>query len=156
MRLVAEVAVAQERPHLPVVVREVVKTVEVAAQTLLEDPQHQDRPQGHPRTPDRMVHLRLNMLLQQREQPRPKCLVRPDVLKPLQHRRDVVPRLGVEPDLLDGHLAEPELPSVNFSHGGRCREDLAQGRPTVRDHGQEYGISAIFTTRTSHKSHRMR
>ena len=146
IRLVAEVAVSQERPHLPVMVRKVVKTVEVAAQALLEDPQHEDRPQGHPRTPHRMVHLRLNMLLQQREQPRPKRLVRPDVLKPLQHRRDVVPRLGVEPDLLDWHLAEPELSSVHVSHGGRCREDLAGRRPTARDHGQEYDIPTIFAT----------
>ena len=124
----------------------VVKTVEVAAQALLENPQHQDRPKGHPRTPDRMVHLRLNMLLQQREQPCPKRLLRPDVLKPFQHRRDVVPRLGVEPDLLDWHLAEPELSSVNVSHGGRCREDLAGRRTTTQNHGQEYDIPAIFAT----------
>ena len=51
IRLVAEVAVSQERPHLPVMVRKVVKTVEVAAQALLEDPQHEDRPQGHPGRP---------------------------------------------------------------------------------------------------------
>ena len=98
-------------------VRKVLKTVEIAAQTLLEDPEHQDLPQGHPRTPDRAVHLRLNVFLRQRQQLLAKRPLRPDVLKPPQHRRDVVPRLGIEPDLLDGHLTEPELPSVNFPHG---------------------------------------
>ncbi len=93
-------------------VRKVLKTVEVAAQTLLEDPEHQDLPQGHPRTPDRAVHLRLNVFLQQPQQLLAKRPLRPDVLKPPQHRWDVVPRLGIEPDLLDGHLTEPELPSL--------------------------------------------
>ena len=146
MRLVAEVAVSQERPHLRVMVRKVLKTVEVAAQTLLEDPEHQDLPQGHPRTPDRAVHLRLNVFLQQRQQLFAERPVGPDVLKPLQHRRDVVPRLGIEPDLLDGHLTEPELPFVNFPHG----TDLAKISPEScrqrENHRPGYDILPIFTT----------
>ena len=145
-RLVAEVAVSQERPHLHVMVRQVLKTVEVAAQTLLEDPEHQDLPQGHPRTPDRAVHLRLNMLVQQPQQPPAKRLVGPDVLKPLQHRRDVVPGLGVEPDLLDGHLTEPELLSVDFSHGVGLAKISPEKPPTAGKHHQEYAIPPIFTT----------
>ena len=57
------------------------------------------------------------MLVEQRKQPHAQRLVAPYVLKPLQHRRDVVPRLRVDPDLLDGYLTELELRSVNFSHG---------------------------------------
>lgn len=106
-------------------VRQVVESVEVAAQTLLEHPQHQNLPQLHPRPPYRTIHLRQHVLVQQGKQPRPQRLVAPEVLKPLQHRRRVVPRLGVEPDFVDGHLTEPELPSVNLSHGRQRREDLA-------------------------------
>lgn len=51
-------------------------------------PKHEDLPHGNPRTPDRAVHLRLNMLLQQRQQALAKRLAGPDVLKPVQHRRD--------------------------------------------------------------------
>ena len=116
-RLVIEIPVAQETTYRRVMVRQVVKTVEVAAQSLLQHPQHQNLPQVHSRTPDCAVGLRQNMLVEQRKQPRAQRLVAPYVLKPLQHRRDVVPRLRVDPDLLDGYLTELELRSVNFSHG---------------------------------------
>ena len=115
IRLVGEIAVAQERAHRLVMVREVVKAVEVATQTLLQHPQHQNPPERHPRTPDLPVGLRQDMLVEQRKQPRAQLLVRPNVLKPLQHRRDVVPRLGVDPNLLHRNLTKLELPSVNFS-----------------------------------------
>ena len=116
-RPVAEITVPQERAYRLVMVRQVVQTVEVTAQALLENAQHQDLPQLHPRTPDRAVGLRHDMLVQQRKQTSAQLLVGPDVLKPLQHRRDVVPRLRVDPDLLDGHLSDLELPPVDFSHG---------------------------------------
>ena len=116
-RLVIEIPVAQETTYRCVMVRQVVKTVEVAAQSLLQHPQHQNLPQVHSRTPDCAVGLRQNMLVEQRKQPLAQLLVAPYVLKPLQHRRDVVPRLRVDPDLLDGYLTELELRSVNFSHG---------------------------------------
>ena len=67
IRLVAEIAVTQERAHRLVMVREVVKTVEVAAQALLQNPQHQDPPQFHARAPDLAVGLRQDMLVQQLE-----------------------------------------------------------------------------------------
>ena len=57
-RLVTEIAVAQERANRFVMVHQVVETVEVAAQTLLQDAQHQDLPQIHSRTPDRAIGLR--------------------------------------------------------------------------------------------------
>ena len=116
-RPVAEITVPQERAYRLVMVRQVVQTVEVTAQALLENAQHQDLPQLHPRTPNRAVGLRHDMLVQQRKQTSAQLLVGPDVLKPLQHRRDVVPRLRVDPDLLDGHLSDLELPPVHFSHG---------------------------------------
>ena len=94
-RLVIEIPVAQETTYRRVMVRQVVKTVEVAAQSLLQHPQHQNLPQVHSRTPDCAVGLRQNMLVEQRKQPRAQRLVAPYVLKPLQHRRDVVPRLRV-------------------------------------------------------------
>ena len=109
MRLVTEVAVAQERAYRIVMVRQFVKTVEVAAQPLLQNAQHQNLPQIHPRTPDRVVGLWQDVLIQQCQQPRPQLFVAPDVLKPLQHRRDVVPRLRVDPNLLDRHLTELKL-----------------------------------------------
>ena len=126
-RLVTEVAVAQKCAYRFVMVRKVVETVEVATQTLLQDPQHQDLPQIHSRTPDRPVRFRQNMLVQQRKQPRPQPLLAPDVLKPFQHRRDIVPGLRVDPDLVDRNLTNLELPSVNFSHGGDVAKISAEG-----------------------------
>ena len=84
-RPVAEITVPQERAYRLVMVRQVVQTVEVTAQALLENAQHQDLPQLHPRTPDRAVGLRHDMLVQQRKQTSAQLLVGPDVLKPLQH-----------------------------------------------------------------------
>ena len=146
IRLVAEIAVPQERAHRLVMVREVVKTVEVAAQPLLQDPQHQNPPERHPRTPDLPVGLRQDMRVEQRKQPRAQRLVRPNVLKPLQHRRDVVPRLGVDPNLLHRNLTQLELPSVNFSHD----LDVSKIPPKWADieclHPQNYDISTFFAT----------
>ena len=51
-------------------VRQVVKTVEVAAQSLLQHSQYQNLPQVHPRTPDCAVGLRQDVLVQQHKQPR--------------------------------------------------------------------------------------
>ena len=56
------------------------------------------------------------MLIQQRKQPGAQRLLAPDVLQPLQYRRNVVPRLRVDPDLPDRRLTQMELPSLNFSH----------------------------------------
>ena len=112
-RLVIEIAVSQELTYRPVMVRQVVKTVEVVTQSLLQHTQHQNLPQVHSRTSHRTIGLRQNMLVQQCQQPRAQLLVAPDVLKPLQHRRDVVPRLRVDPDFLDRHLPELELRSVD-------------------------------------------
>ena len=109
MRLVTEVAVAQERAYRIVMVRQFVKTVEVAAQSLLQDAKYQNLPQVHPRTPDRTVGLRQDVLVQQRKQPLTQHLVAPDVLKPFQHCGNVIPRFRVYPDLLDGHLTELKL-----------------------------------------------
>ena len=109
MRIVTEIAVAQERTYRIVMVRQFVKTVEVAAQPLFQDAQDQNLPQIHPRTPDRAVGLRQDVLVQQRKQLLTQRLVAPDVLKPFQHRGNVIPRFRVYPDLLDGHLAELKL-----------------------------------------------
>ena len=72
------------------------------------------------------------------------------LLRPLQHRRDVVPRLRVDPDLLDGHLPELELRSVNFSHDGNVAK-IAKIVPKWVDPWeitpQEYDIWTIFATR---------
>ena len=115
-RLVDEIAVTQERAYRRVMVRQVVKAVEVAPQTLLQNPQHQDLPQFHPRTPDRAVGLRQNMLIQQRKQPGAQRLLAPDVLQPLHYRRNVVPRLRVDPESARSAPDPDELPSLNFSH----------------------------------------
>ena len=79
---------SQERTYRLMMIRQVVKTVEVAAQSLLQHSQYQNLPQVHPRTPD-SVGLRQDVLVQQHKQPRTQRLAH-DVLKPLQHRRDVV------------------------------------------------------------------
>ena len=145
-RLVIEIAVSQERTYRLMMVRQVVKTVEVAAQSLLQHSQYQNLPQVHPRTPDRAVGLRQDVLVQQHKQPRTQRLVAPDVLKPLQHRRDVVPRLRVDPDLLDGHLPELELRSVNFSHDGNVAKMVLKWVDPWEITRKEYDIWTIFAT----------
>ena len=110
----------------------------------------QNLPQVHPRTPDRAVGLRQDVLVQQHKQPRTQRLVAPDVLKPLQHRRDVVPRLRVDPDLLDGHLTELELCSVNFSHdvnGAKIAKIVPKRVDPWEITPQEYDIWTIVATR---------
>ena len=54
------------------------------------------------------------MLLQKHEQLLLFLLV--EVLQSLQHRRNVVPRLGVEPDLIHRDLTELKLTFLDFSH----------------------------------------
>ena len=145
-RLVIEIAVSQELTYRLVMVRQVVKTVEVAAQPLLQDPQHQNLPQVHSRTPHRAIRIRQNMLVQQCQQPRAQLLVAPNVLKPLQHRRDVVPRLRVDPDFLDRHLPELELRSVNFSHDGNVAKMVPKWVDPWEITRKEYDIWTIFAT----------
>ena len=145
-RLVIEITMSQELTYRPVMVRQVVKTVEVAAQPLLQHPQHQNLPQVHSRTPHRAIRLRQNMLVQQCQQPRAQLLVAPDVLKPLQHRRDVVPRLRVDPDFLDRHLPELELRSVNFSHDGNVAKMVPKRVDPWEITRKEYDIWTIFAT----------
>ena len=145
-RLVIEITVSQELTYRPVMVRQVVKTVEVAAQPLLQHPQHQNLPQVHSRTPHRAIRLWQNMLVQQCQQPRAQLLVAPDVLKPLQHRRDVVPRLRVDPDFLDRHLPELELRSVNFSPDGNVAKMVPKWVDPWEITRKEYDIWTIFAT----------
>ena len=112
--LIGEIPVRQHRPHRAVVVRQIVKAVEIAAQALLQNPQNQDPPQVHPRTAHCPVRPGADVRLQQPEQ-----LLAPlhvQVLKPLQYRRDVVARLRIQPDVPDRHLAELHLPPLNFAH----------------------------------------
>ena len=63
-RLVIEITVSQELTYRPVMVRQVVKTVEVAAQPLLQHPQHQNLPQGP--FPEGAALLRRRPTLRQR------------------------------------------------------------------------------------------
>ena len=112
-------------------VRQVVEAVEVAAQPLFQDGQHQDLPQVHSGTPDRAVGIGKNVFIQQRKQSFAQCLVRPDVLKPFQHRRDVVPRLRVDLNLVDRHLTDLELPFLDFSHGVNTAKNRPNGSEIV-------------------------
>ena len=89
------------------------------------------------------------MFVQQRKQPLAQLLVTPDVLKPLQHRRDVVPRLRVDPDFLDRHLPELELRSVNFSHDGNVAKMVPKWVDPWEITRKEYDISTIFATQES-------
>ena len=146
MRLVTEVAVAQERAYRIVMVRQFVKTVEVAAQSLLQDAQDQNLPQIHPRTPDRAVGLRQDVLVQQRKQLLTQHLVAPNVLKPFQNRGNVIPRFRVDPDLLDGHLTELKLRPVHFSHDVNVAKILPKWADSSWITPQEYDIRMIFAT----------
>ncbi len=114
--LLPEIAVPQKRTQRPVMVGQIVKPVEVAAETLFHHPQHQNPPQLHARTTDRPIRTRQHVLVQQLEQPGPQRLVAVDVLKTAKQRRRVVARLRVDPDLADRRLAQPELPTLNLPH----------------------------------------
>ena len=75
------------------------------------------------------------------QQPRAQRLVAPDMLQPLQHRRDVVPRLRVDLSLVDRHLTDLELPFLDFSHGVNTAKIRANGSKNRALRLQEYHIT---------------
>ena len=119
-------AMRQHRPHRAVVVRQIVQTVEIAAQTLLQHAQHQNPPQVHARTTHLAVGPRPDVPLQQRKQLLAPLLVQ--VLKPLQHRRYVVAGLRVQPDGLDRNLTELKLPLLHFTHASFLEDRPQSGQ----------------------------
>ena len=59
---------------------------------------------------------------------------------------DVVSRLGIEPDLLDGYLTEPELPSVNFPHGTDLAKISLETCRQCETTSKNTPLCPIFTT----------
>ena len=113
------VAVPEHLAHRPVLVGQLLKAVEVAAQPLLEDGQHQDPPDLHAGPAHGAVRARTEVLLQKRQQLAPRVEVRPDQLQAPQKRRDVVARARVQLDALDRGRPEPD-PEVDDVP--RCRK----------------------------------
>ena len=143
--LAADVADAQHAAHVGVLISQVVQTVVVAVDALLEQAEHQDPPQFHAGPTDirvdprhRRAILRLRsvtlggalargeqVLLQQGEDPLPQRMVAPDVLDALQHGRDIVAAAGVELDVFDGGLAEHHRGIENGSQGASPAKMIA-------------------------------
>lgn len=99
-------------------VDQLLESVEIAAH-----PHHEDPPHLHARTPDRPVHARKHVLLQQREKPLPEGLIGIPVLEPDEQGGNAVPGPESQLEILDADLAEIRLRIVCLSHA--ClREEL--------------------------------
>ena len=114
-------SVAQEGLDLPMLVRQLLKTVVVAVQTLLRHAHHQDPPKVHPRAARVPAAVRKDARVQQPEQLLPRRLVVPDRLEPDKDRRDVVPGFHVQLDRSDVDRAQPGPLLNNLPHANRLR-----------------------------------
>ena len=125
--LVPDVRMAKETTQRLVLVHQLLETVEIAAEALLDHAHHEDPPHLHPRPPDSPVDPGKNVLVHQRKQPRSKRRVDVQMLKPQQQRRNVVPGLGIQLDVLDANFAEFHLRIAYFSHP--CLAKICENRP---------------------------
>ena len=80
-----ETAVAEHLPDLHVRVHQILKTVVVAAKTLLQHAHHQDRPDIHPRPAGVAAPVRKNALVQKSEQLVARRLVLVDRLQAIRN-----------------------------------------------------------------------
>ena len=126
--LVPEAGVSQKLPNGVVLVHQLVQTIEVTPQDLLQETHHEDPPQLHAGTPFRVGHLGKDPLLQDLEQPGTDRPVGIHVPKPEQQRRNVIPRALVDLDLLDRNLTQFHLQANDVSHGNSREDSRKSGR----------------------------
>ena len=110
-----QLAVPEQLAQHQVRVGVFMKPIEVAAKSLLQHREHENRPQFHPRTADRQVAVFPEPVQQNLENRLPRRLIQKQALQTRQDRRDVVPRLHVDlnpPDLrpTEHRLKTPQLP----------------------------------------------
>ncbi len=105
-------------PDRDVLVRQFLKPVEIAPETLLHDPQHQDGQRFHPRPADPAAPSGQHHPVQKPEQPLSGPFVAVEVLEADQDRRDVVPRFHVQPDLRDAGAPGRRWVSWTLRMGG--------------------------------------
>ena len=110
-------AVAEHIPNRAMLVRQLLEEVEVAAEALLEDGQHQDPPHLHAGAAHLAIDAGPEVRVEQVDQLRPRSLVGVDQLEAPEHSWNVVAGSGVEVDLLDRYGTQPQLKVDNFSHG---------------------------------------
>ena len=114
--IVPDIRMAKEAAQRLVLVHQLVETVEIAAQPLLDHPHHEDPPHLHARPADLPVDAGKDVLIEEGEQPGAEMLVGVEMLKSQQQGRDVVPGLEVEFDVFDVNLAECHLRIAYLSH----------------------------------------
>ena len=114
------------------------KPVEVAAKSLLQHREHENRPQFHPRTADLQIAIFPEPVQQKLENRLPQRLIQIQALQAKQDRRDVVPRLHVNLDPADLCPAEHRPKTPQLPHRKLPREDpgirSAPLRTTARKH----------------------
>ena len=108
--------------------------VRLVHQSLHHYDHHQDHPHLHPRAAYRTVDAGKHVLLEKRKQPGAGLLVGIEMLEAQQQRRNVVPGLQVDPNVLDPDLTEFHLWIAGVSHDAALRRiseiDLIQGHQT--------------------------
>ena len=147
-RIVPDIRMAKEPAQRLVLVHQLVETVEIAAQTLLDHPHHENPPHLHPRPPHGPVDAGKHVLVHQRKQPHPKRLVAVQVLKPQQQRRNVVPGLEVQLDVLNADFAQPHLRIADLSHP--CLAKIRRNRPE----SARKTLKPASPSRSSHREYR--
>ena len=144
----------EELPQRAVLVDQLVQPVEVAPQALHHHPHHHDLPELQPRPAQVEADPGAQLLLQQCKQAQPEVGIRIQVLQTQQDRRDVVPRLRVEPDLLDPHRAEFELRILYLAHGESPEDSIETARrPPIRP--SDYPPAGIFAIKSCKKTYRL-
>ena len=114
--MVVEPRMAEHLANRPVAIGEVLQTVVVAPDALLQRRQHEDPPQIHARAPKTPVHARKKMRVQQVENLPAQRFVAVQVLDAPQHRRNVIPTDRVNRNVLDGDFAKPNKRFLDCPH----------------------------------------
>ena len=91
-------------------VHQLMQPVKVAAQALLDHTHYQNVPHRHARTSHLFADTGTDILVHDCKKTVAQSLLRIQILEPKQKRRNIVPRLEVQFDILDANLTALELP----------------------------------------------
>ena len=122
---------AQHLAYNPMIVRQISQTIKVAVEGHLYHGQNKNTPQIHARTTVPMTDLRPHMPFENLKDFCPSFCVNVQRLQPHQHRRNVVPILGIKLDISNLGLPEIVLRIVHLTHN-RQKINRSNKAPSLR------------------------
>ena len=102
------VGMTKKLAYSHVLVRQLMQPIKVVAQALLDHSQYQNAPRRHARTSYLSVNAGKDVLVHECKKTVAQSLLRIQILEPNQNRRNIVPGLNVQFDILDANLTAPE------------------------------------------------